>query len=159
MKYLTISIILVGCAMMARADYEIRWSTNSPIQQEYTFPASPEQCRLLEKLNALKAEIEAKIEALEARVKVLEAKPVKDAPELAKCPCEGLKDCKCDTETGDYTFSDGCNSSMCNAYGFCTNTAISCLKDWRDVPIRRGATYYFMNGFWHPIGGDGGGKP
>lgn len=51
---------------------------------------------------------------------------------LGTCPCDGLKQCKCDFETGDYSFSDGCNSSSCNKWGVCTTTARFCGHDWRD---------------------------
>ena len=47
------------------------------------------------------------------------------------CPCAGEKDCTCDAATGDYSFSDGCNTHECSANGLCSVTAMYCSYDWR----------------------------
>lgn len=52
----------------------------------------------------------------------------KDVP---RCPCEGMQGCKCDLGTGAYSYSDGCNTTSCDAFGFCTRTLLACLRDWR----------------------------
>lgn len=54
------------------------------------------------------------------------------APAKGPCPCEHLKNCVCDYETGEYSYSpDGCNTARCDAYGRCAITAMACLRDWR----------------------------
>ncbi len=58
----------------------------------------------------------------------------KPKPQTGKkpCPCAAMQNCKCDYETGSYSFSDGCNSSSCDAHGNCLTTLMYCAKDWRD---------------------------
>lgn len=48
-----------------------------------------------------------------------------------KCPCDGQPACICDYETGNYSYSDGCNQHSCNAYGGCVVTMLYCGRDWR----------------------------
>lgn len=49
-----------------------------------------------------------------------------------KCPCDGMPSCKCDRETGGYSYSDGCNTSHCDVTGVCTKTLLFCPPpDWR----------------------------
>lgn len=47
------------------------------------------------------------------------------------CPCASEKSCVCDWNTGDYSFSDGCNTINCNKFGLCSQTLLYCPRDWR----------------------------
>jgi hypothetical protein len=43
-----------------------------------------------------------------------------------KCPCDGMRDCRCDTETGEYSFFYGCNTTTCYPAGYCGTTMAIC---------------------------------